>query len=268
MIRGAKSKAVSLGLVFAVLLFCAPQVLRSQAAGRGNLIGFVYAKDGTTPVQDAVVLVRNVSTGTVFESKKSDSLGIFRFESVDAGIYAIGVTSKDGDFNSSDFVGISPNDTAKVSIALTPYENEAVAAAQQVAKEQKESGESRIGRVINFNAGAREAEVFIERGLLQVNDRIRVKTETAETSGVKTDFYQDAKVLKIGATSINKALAGQTILLGLQKPAIPGDSVYVVCKKGVPPIFLAPLGLAAVIGGIGLTTLGEEETATPFKTKK
>jgi hypothetical protein len=259
--KGAKAKVLSLGLILAVLFFYLPQVLKAQVAGKGNLIGFVYDQDGTTPVAGAVVMVKNISNGRVFQSSRSDNLGVFKVQGLDTGLYALGVTAVAGDFNSGELVGVAANETSKVAIAISPYEKDVMEAVQQVNKDQQEKGESRIGHVVGFNSGSREADVFIERGLLQSGDRIHVKGES-------TDFYQDAKALKIQGAGVRKALAGQNCMLPFIKPAVAGDVVYVVCKRGIPPFFLAPLGIAAVIAGSAvLTPTGEEITASPFKNK-
>ena len=259
--KGAKAKVLSLGLILAVLFFYAPHVLKAQSPGKGNLIGFVYDQDGTTPVAGAVVMVKNISNGKVFESGKSDSLGVFKVQGLDTGLYALGVAAVAGDFNSGELVGVAANETSKIAIAISPYEKEVARAVQQINKDQQEKGESRIGHVVGFNSGIREADVFIERGLLQSGDRIHVKGES-------TDFYQDAKSLKIQGAGVRKALAGQNVMLPLIKPAVAGDVVYVVCKRGIPPLFWAPLGVAAVFAGNAvLTATGDEKTASPFKNK-
>ncbi len=257
--RGVKGKVVSLGLIAAVLVFFAPQVLKGQVPATGNLLGFVYGQDGTTPLPGAVVMVKNISSGKVYESAASNGLGIFKVQGLETGLYALGVTSASGSFNSTDLVGVAANETAKIAIALNPYEKDVKEAVQQVNKDQQEKGESRIGHVAGSTAGDNQADVFIERGLLQVNDRIHVK-------GVNTDFYQDARTLLIQGASVRKALAGQNCMLTVVKPCVAGDVVYVVCKRGVPPLFLAPLGIAAVVAGsASLTPGGNEQTASPFK---
>ena len=96
--KGATAKVLSLGLILAVLLFYSPQVLKAQVAGKGNLIGFVYDQDGTTPVAGAVVMVKNISNGKVFQSSKSDNLGVFKVQGLDTGLYALGVTAVGGRF--------------------------------------------------------------------------------------------------------------------------------------------------------------------------
>jgi hypothetical protein len=257
--KGSMVKGVSLGLVAALLVFYAPLALSGQVPAKGNLLGFVYGQDGTTPLPGAVVIVKNISSGKVFESSASDGLGVFKVQGLDTGLYALGVTSPKGSFNSPDLVGVAANETAKIAIALSPYESDVQEAVQQVNKDQQEKGESRIGHVVVFMTGGSQGDVFIERGLLQSGDRIHVK-------GVNTDFYQDAKGLMVKGASVRKALSGENCLVSLVKPAVAGDIVYVVCKKGIPPFFLAPLGIAAVVAGsAALTPGGDEQTASPFK---
>jgi hypothetical protein len=258
MSRGAY-KIISWGLAFALMLFSSPYFSRSQAGGKGHLVGYVFHKDGSTPVQGVVVVAKNVTTGTVFQSAKTDSLGVFKFEGLDAGIYALGVTSVQGNYNSQDLVGIKADETAKISIALNPFDRESIEAAQAVAKEEKERGESRVGKVVAYSPGAKEAVVSIERGLIQSGDRIRVR-------GSVTDFSQDVTVLKVRGARATRALSGDQALLPVARTCAAGDDVYVVCKRGVPPLFLAPLGLAAIVAGsISLVTIVEEESVTPTK---
>jgi hypothetical protein len=256
--RGVRNP-VSWGLVVALLVFTSPLVLKSQTPAKGHLVGFVFDKDGSTPVAGAVVMVRDVSNGTVFQSTRTDGLGAFKIEDLRAGIYALGVTSAQGNYNSQELIGIKPGETAKISVALDPYDRDAVEAAQAVAKEEKERGESRVGKVVAYNPQTKEAQVVVERGLLQVGDRIRVK-------GSVTDFAQDLKALMVEGAKVKRCLTGQNALLPVSRSCSAGDNVYVVCKRGVPPFFLAPLGLAAVVAGsASLVTIQEEEPVTPTR---
>jgi hypothetical protein len=260
MLRIAR-KNVFVGLALAVLAFCLPQIANAQVLGKGNLIGFVYGQDGTTPVEGAMIVVKNISTGKVFESGRSNNLGVFKFEGLDSGLYSLGVTGTTGSYNSSDLVGVTNAETAKIAIALSPYEKEVAQAVKQINKDQQEKGESRIGHVAGFGPGGKAADVFIERGLLQLGDRIHVK-------GPKTDFYQDTRSLMVQGAAVKKAFAGQNTLVDLVKPFVTDDVVYIVCKKGIPPLFLAPLGIAAVVAGSAvLTPSGNEETASDFTVK-
>lgn len=264
MISPMKSKgiAVLLGLAFLLMISASPSLDAKERAG-GNLIGFIYDQDGTTPVEGAVVKVQNISTGEIYRSIQSDSLGIFRVEGLNQGLYLFGVTSHRGDFNSDAVLGISGNETAKLAISLTPYDQQTAAAVQDVYKEQKENGESRVGRVLSFLPGSSEVEAYIEKGLLQTGDRIHIK-------GQVTDFYQEVKTLKVGGSPVKKAFAGQSPLLAVIKAAQPGDIIYVTCKRGIPPIFLSPLGIAAIVAGTGAIvygtiTLTDEGVFSAFK---
>ena len=50
------------------------------------MIGFVYNKDGTTPLEGAVVKLKNISTSLIYESSKTDKLGVFKLERIDEGL--------------------------------------------------------------------------------------------------------------------------------------------------------------------------------------
>jgi hypothetical protein len=118
MFKMARSKFISLFLVFSFILFCSPYLLVATDVETGNMIGFVYAPDRTTPLEGAVLMLRNVSTGAVYESSGSDSLGIVRVEGVEKGLYIAGINFGDEHYNLNNLIGIRANRTAKVSVAL------------------------------------------------------------------------------------------------------------------------------------------------------
>ena len=251
---------VSFGLVFAFTAFVAAGTPESQEVKAGNLVGFVFAKDGATPVVGARVLVKNVTSGVVYESTESDELGLFKLEKIGVGLYALGVAAADGDFNSLDFVGISPNETAKVTINLDPYDEKSIAEAQAMAKEQKDAGEFYVGKVVRYLPQTREAEVFIERGLIRAGEPLHFKGSA--------DFIIEARRIRINGERAQRILTSQSGLMRVSTPCAPGDPVYVVCKRGVPPFFLLPLGIASVVAGSATLTTIEEEDTSPFKVKK
>lgn len=258
--RGAKV-VLSWGSALALILVLFPSILRSQEAGKGNLIGFIYAQDGSTPVEGAVVMVKNLTTGTVAESPKSDALGVFKFQGLGAGLYTLGVKSDKGSYNSQDFFGVMADKTSKISIALNVYDPAAASAASAVIKEQREKGEAYVGKVVKYTPETKEAEVLVEIGLLQSEDRIHVK-------GQATDFYMDTRGLKAYGAKVKRVLSGYNANLRTSKTCAPGDFVYVVCKRGVPPFFLAPLGIAAIVAGaVPLVAIYEEEPVSQSKIK-
>lgn len=115
-----KSKSLTVILIVSFILLYSAYDLNAKEIGTGSMIGFVYQKDGITPAEGAIVKLRNVATGRSYDSTKSDKLGIFRVEAVEEGLYLVGVSTEEGDFNVNNLVGIRGNETAKVSFALKP----------------------------------------------------------------------------------------------------------------------------------------------------
>ena len=124
MLNAVFSKTAAVFLISSLIIFYLPHGLGAQNPGKGNLIGFVFARDGTTPVEGAVVKLKNVSTGTVYESSKSDKFGILKTEGIEEGLYIAGISTQAGDFNVVNLIGVKANETAKVSFALKPQEAE------------------------------------------------------------------------------------------------------------------------------------------------
>ena len=252
---------VSWGSALALILMLTSSVASPQESGKGNLIGFIFGADGSTPIEGAVVVVKNLTTGVVTEAGESDGLGIFKVAGLNVGLYALGVRSPSGSYNSQDFFGISARQTAKISVALNPYDSAAAAGAAAVVREQREKGEAFIGRIVKYYPETKEADVFVEIGLIQSDDRIHVK-------GQGTDFYQDVKSLKAYGARTKRVTVSRTANLRASKPCAAGDFIYVVCKRGVPPFFLAPLGIAAIVAGaVPLAATFENEPVSPFKIK-
>jgi hypothetical protein len=245
---------------------CAASLLAAaapQTPARGNLIGYIYDKDGTTPVAGAVIKLRNISSGAIYEAPPADKAGFFKIENLGKGIYNFGITTAAGDFNSNELVGIIEKETTKLSISLSPYENEIRQSMQEIAREQSvKENEARVGRVVQYTAGTKDAMVFIEKGVLQLDDRIRVR-------GVQTNFYQDVTALGLEGAKVKRALAGQNPWLRVVRDAQVGDGVYLVCKKGVAPFFLTPCGIATVVGGVGalvgIVSVTDKKSVSPIK---
>src|SRR4030042_3941856 len=153
--------AVFMGFVFSLFLFSAPQILAAQnSIPKGNILGFVFAKDGTTPLEGAVVKFKNLTSGSLFISSKSDGYGIFKPEGAESGIYSYVVVTEQGDFNADSLVGlqIAENGTAKLSIALDPYDRDVAEAVSETYREQEKNGEALIGTIAGFNPNTRLAQ--------------------------------------------------------------------------------------------------------------
>jgi hypothetical protein len=239
--RRAKG-VVSWGLAVALILVIFTTSAFSQDLRKGHLIGYVFDRDGSTPVPGAVIVVKNLTTGAITEAAASDELGSFKVPGLDPGLYALGVKSAAGDFNSQEFFGVAAQQTSKISVALNPYDRAAASAAEEVIKEQREKGEAYIGKVVNYDPSTKMATVFVEIGLVQKEDRIHVK-------GQVTDFYQDLRKLMAYGAKADRVTSGYTAAVSTSKACAEGDFVYVVCRGGIPPFFLAPLGVAAIVAG-------------------
>lgn len=123
MFKAIRLKSVSFILIFSFILFYSPNLLpgqTEQTKGKGDLIGKVYAKDGTTALEGAIVKIKSVASGFVYESK-TDKLGTFIIKGIEEGLYSIGIITKEGSFNIESLIGIKANEIAKVTFALKPY---------------------------------------------------------------------------------------------------------------------------------------------------
>ena len=243
--------AVVVGVV-ACLFLLSPRFLTAQDnLPKGNIVGFLDAKDGTTPMEGAVLRFKNLTSGSIFISSKTDGYGIFKLEGIESGLYTYGVETEKGDFNADSFVGlkVGENETAKLSIALDPYDKEGAEAISEVYNEQEKNGEALIGTIASYNPNTRLAQVQVLKGMLRLNDKIHAR-------GKSTNFYQDVDLLMVGNNKTKRVLKGQTGTVKLDKSAQSGDLVYIVPARRVFPIFLAPLGVAAVIGGNEAVTYG------------
>jgi hypothetical protein len=243
-LKGVKLKFVFIGLAFGFLIFCSPSFLRGEEVSKGSILGFVYDEDGTTPLEGAVVEFRNISTGAVYTSSKSDDVGVFKIEGVERGLYIYGVRTAQGSFNSDGTIGviIHGNETAKLSISLTPYEKKVASAIREVYEEQRIKGKSLVGRVVNYSPDARIAEVSIMKGVLRLEDRIQAK-------GENTDFYQDGNLFEVKGSFVKNLFAGQRAFLAVKNRVEIGDLIYTVAKSGILPLFSNPSGNASVITG-------------------
>jgi hypothetical protein len=243
--KGVEQKSIILvtSLVFLFAL-AGPHLVTAQNFTKGNIVGFLYDKDGATPLEGGVVKFKNLTTGTIYESSKSDGNGIFKVQDIDSGIYTYGVLTADGDFNADNLVAlrIQERETAKMSIALSPYTKEVASAVTEFYREPQIAGETLVGTITEFDASSQMAKVQVVKGLLRVNDKIHAK-------GKSTDFYQQVNVLKAGNSSTKRVVRGETASLKLTRKAARGDLVYVVINKNLFPLFLAPLGVASLMAG-------------------
>ena len=228
MFNSERKKLVFMVLTVAFLLFSASSVV-AAVPGQGNLKGFVSSADWTTPVEGAVLFMRNIKSGTVYESEGTDVRGVFLLKDIEPGLYLAGISTEAGAYNFERLIGIKADTTGKVSFALRKKE----------AADNK--GEVLIGRVIEYDLNAHIAKVEILGDLLQRGDRIH----NLGREGIsETDFYQKAKILTLNGTAVEKAYKGQTVAVLMEGIVVSGDLVYLAKKKGILGFFTSAPGLA------------------------
>jgi len=109
-------------LVFFLISCLSPYLPAQQtrSPGKGNLIGKIYAKDGTTVVVGALAKIKNVATAKAYEGK-TNKLGTFKIEGIEEGLYSVGIVTDEGEFNVESMIGIKANKTVLVTLVLKPY---------------------------------------------------------------------------------------------------------------------------------------------------
>ena len=220
---------------------------QTTGTGKGNLAGFVYDKDGSTPVEGAVVKIKNLNTNAVFESPKTDTQGAFQITGIDPGLYMFGVTSPVGDFNASEVIGIAENETAKLSVALKPIDT-----ARSVDPKAEDApqirGEKWVGKVISYDPTNKEARIFVNKDEVKKDESFHVKGDKDKYKS-ETDFWQKLKQVKQNGFEVKKAQEGQYYNISLEKPVLANDFVYIKERRGLIYFFLGALGVATILAG-------------------
>ena len=134
-----RARWLAIGVAAAFTLLVAPVEAvsaagapQAQSRATGSLIGFIYGADGKTPVEKAVIKIRNTENGKEYASGPTDSQGIYRIQGIEEGRYALGVTTAEGDFNFEYQVLIKSDEVAKLSLALK------AGAVSMLAQEEEE----------------------------------------------------------------------------------------------------------------------------------
>jgi len=74
----------------------------------GKLHGFVYSDDGKKPLNDAIVLLREIASARTFQSEKTKKNGAYKIENILPGTYAVGIQWDNKDFNVDALIKIEP----------------------------------------------------------------------------------------------------------------------------------------------------------------
>ena len=126
------SKFVVLGLVGAFMFLIIPKDGLTQAK-MGAMTGFVFGADMKTPVENAVVKIRDIQNGREYQSRPTDNAGLYSLKNLPEGRYIMGVSSAKGDYNFAYELQIKSGEIAKLAVALAPM----TAGAAQNQDDQK-----------------------------------------------------------------------------------------------------------------------------------
>jgi len=132
-----RSKLLALELLATFLLLVFPMEGLAQTPATGSIYGFIYGEDLKTPVEKAVVKVRNIKSGKEYESAPTDKNGLYKITGIEEGRYVLGVSTSEGDFNFDFIIYIKANESAKLSVALKRgYESVVAQKAEKAAKKK------------------------------------------------------------------------------------------------------------------------------------
>ncbi|MCU0288826.1 MAG: carboxypeptidase-like regulatory domain-containing protein [Acidobacteria bacterium] len=113
---------------FMFLVFPVPGVAGPSS---GNLMGFVYGEDGKSPLQNAVVFLRGVDTGNVYQSKPTGKTGNYLLSDIDAGSYVVGFKVNEKTFNVDGIVTVVEGKTDTLSLSLESTAAEDTSSTQE-----------------------------------------------------------------------------------------------------------------------------------------
>ena len=151
--RGVAKKSINLLIFGLILLFISTGQLQSEINAKGNVLGYIYGPDGTTPYEGAVMKVVNVTTGAVYESTVSNSNGVLKLSGLETGFYEYAVTTKEGTFVSESNFGliVGDSETEKMAISVNSVSKMAVAEPAGFPEPEEISSEPYVGRVIGVD---------------------------------------------------------------------------------------------------------------------
>jgi len=136
-----KSKVLAIGVIVAFSLLVLPvQAQTQKKPGPGSLTGFIYDEDMKTPVENALVKIRNSQDGKEYQSLPTDKNGLYAIKDVAQGRYVLGVSTEKGDYNCEYDLYVMADDMAKLSLAL---KTETPSPQQEQEKEKKKK--KRVG---------------------------------------------------------------------------------------------------------------------------
>jgi len=260
--------------IFITAFFLTVSMLLSGMSnnGKGNLVGQIYAQDGSTPIEGASLAIRNLTTGKVYVSPKSEADGSVVLEDIERGFYKLGILTADGSFYARDLMGVNirSESTETISISINPYDKKEANAVNDLYLEMDENDEAVIGHVLQYDPETGMAEVEIIKGLLKKDSVVYIRGES-------NSFRQKVETILMNGNEVNEAYEGDIIQIPVKLSPDIGDLVYLCQKQRILPFLLdfgSPIGLAIITASTAGVTYGiykaikEEPEASPYKPKK
>jgi hypothetical protein len=114
------NKLVAVFLIGTLVMLTAVLPWPASAAPRGSgaLTGHIFNEDMRTPVRNAVVKLRNITTQKEYESEPTDVDGLYRIPGLEEGRYIMGVLGPSGNYNFHYSIMIKADALAKLSVAM------------------------------------------------------------------------------------------------------------------------------------------------------
>jgi len=163
--RVFRSKVLAIVLSAAFILLTVP--VRDFAAGApkesGALTGHIFNEDMITPVRNAVIKLRNVTSQKEYESEPTDLEGMYRIAGIEEGRYIMGVIAANGSYNFHYSLFIKSNALAKLSVAMKPG-----GAPVRIGEGPGAAGKKGIGEFFKSPAGILAVVIAVELTLVAV----------------------------------------------------------------------------------------------------
>jgi hypothetical protein len=120
LVKGSRLRPFLCGIVLAGLVFI-PCFSGEQGGLSAELGGFIFEEDGTTPIEQAELIIEKIPEGRVYRSGPADGEGLFRIQDVERGLYRWWVGTPGGRADGLGFLGIrtQAGGKARVYIALS-----------------------------------------------------------------------------------------------------------------------------------------------------